>query len=123
MKLKGTPCLSSDSVEANYARLLACSVLSAMDANEFELIGSVEMSVGTDSPYRNGKWIDGYYSAMLISLQWIHGFSPAKYDDRVRKRYGAMLPAKIGRSPQQLQFEGMPSQSRSPNFKPYDRFL
>jgi len=50
MKLKGTPWLSSDSVEVNYARLLACSVLSAMDANEFELIGSVEMSVGTDSP-------------------------------------------------------------------------
>lgn len=52
MKLRGRPWYTSDGAEVNYSRLLGCSILSAMDANGFELVGSIDMSAynsGNDS--------------------------------------------------------------------------
>ena len=46
MKLKGTPWWSSDGATVIHARMLACTLLSAMEASGFELVGSVDMSMG-----------------------------------------------------------------------------
>lgn len=53
MKLKGNPWWTSDGVEVNHARLTACAILSAMDANGFELVGSVDMSVGRSKEHQD----------------------------------------------------------------------
>jgi hypothetical protein len=46
MKLKGIPWWTSDGAQVNSARMLACAILSAMESQGFELLGSVDMSIG-----------------------------------------------------------------------------
>ena len=46
IKLRGNPWWSSDGMQVGAARLMACAILSEMDAQGFELVGSVDMSVG-----------------------------------------------------------------------------
>ncbi|GAA5999705.1 hypothetical protein JCM10207_005873 [Rhodosporidiobolus poonsookiae] len=46
LKLRGNPWWSSMGSEINQARLMVCSILSALDACGYELAGSVDMSVG-----------------------------------------------------------------------------
>lgn len=45
MKLKGNPWWTSSGDQINYSRMLACSILSAMESQGFELLGSVDMSM------------------------------------------------------------------------------
>ena len=47
IKMKGNPWWTSDGLQINHARMLICSVLSAMDENGFELVASVDMSTGS----------------------------------------------------------------------------
>lgn len=63
MKLRGRPWFTSDGTEVNFARLLGCSVLSAMDAHGFELVGSVDMSIGTGDQRgeRKSIWVGSRY--------------------------------------------------------------
>ncbi|KIR55829.1 hypothetical protein I315_01711 [Cryptococcus gattii Ru294] len=51
-KLKGLPWYTSDGDQVIHARLLGCTILTAMDSVGFELKGSVDMSTGT-SEYAN----------------------------------------------------------------------
>ncbi|KAI9639663.1 uncharacterized protein MKK02DRAFT_39985 [Dioszegia hungarica] len=44
IKLKGNPWWTFSGEQMNHSRLLACSLLSAMEAQGFELLGSVDMS-------------------------------------------------------------------------------
>ncbi|OCF36716.1 hypothetical protein I316_01312 [Kwoniella heveanensis BCC8398] len=46
LKLRGTPWFTSDGAQVCQARMLVCTVLSAMESVGFELVGSVDMSVG-----------------------------------------------------------------------------
>ncbi len=46
VKLKGRPWWSSSGDEIAHSRLLVCAILQAMDARGFELVGSIDMSVG-----------------------------------------------------------------------------
>ncbi|KZV68104.1 hypothetical protein PENSPDRAFT_653547 [Peniophora sp. CONT] len=46
MKLKGNPWWASNGAQVCGARLLGCAILATMDAHGFELIGSVDMSIG-----------------------------------------------------------------------------
>lgn len=59
MKLRGRPWFTSDGAEVNYSRLLSCSILSAMDANGFELVGSIDMSAynSTNDSKGDCRWI------------------------------------------------------------------
>lgn len=53
MKLRGHPWITSDGTEVNAARMLACNILSAMDHQGFELVGSVDMSIDTSGNSRD----------------------------------------------------------------------
>jgi hypothetical protein len=53
MKLRGNPWCTSSGVEVNSARLLVCAILGEMDAQGFDLVGSVDMSVGTSDQNRD----------------------------------------------------------------------
>lgn len=55
MKLKGNPWYTSDGAEVNHSRLLGCSVLSAMEAHGFDLVGSVDMSASPNQDYGDCK--------------------------------------------------------------------
>lgn len=46
MKLRGNPWWTSSGDQINQSRMLACALLSAMDLQGFELLGSVDMSMG-----------------------------------------------------------------------------
>ncbi|WVQ99269.1 hypothetical protein IAU59_006401 [Kwoniella sp. CBS 9459] len=46
LKLRGNPWFTSDGGQVCQARILACTVLSAMESVGFELVGSVDMSMG-----------------------------------------------------------------------------
>ncbi|WRT66228.1 uncharacterized protein IL334_003181 [Kwoniella shivajii] len=57
VKLRGNPWWSSDGSQVVQARLLACTVLSAMESVGFELVGSVDMSMGSgDGSYDLDTW-------------------------------------------------------------------
>ncbi|WWC70353.1 uncharacterized protein I206_104303 [Kwoniella pini CBS 10737] len=57
LKLRGNPWLTSDGTQVVEARLLACTVLSAMESVGFELVGSVDMSTGSgDNNYDLDTW-------------------------------------------------------------------
>lgn len=47
IKLRGNPWWSSDGAQVCASRMLACALLSAMDAHGYELVGSVDMSAGS----------------------------------------------------------------------------
>jgi hypothetical protein len=63
MKLKGNPWWTSDGAQVNYSRLLGCAVLSAMDAHGFEMIASVDMSVGAGE---NNPDLDTWFFANKV---------------------------------------------------------
>ncbi|ORY32566.1 hypothetical protein BCR39DRAFT_522894 [Naematelia encephala] len=63
LKLRGNPWWTSDGHQINQSRLLACAILSAMDACGFELVGSVDMSVGTGD---NNLDLDSWFFASKI---------------------------------------------------------
>ncbi|KAK8864276.1 hypothetical protein IAR55_001522 [Kwoniella newhampshirensis] len=46
LKLRGTPWWTSDGAEVVHSRLLGCTILSAMESVGFELVSSVDMSMG-----------------------------------------------------------------------------
>ncbi|WVF71611.1 hypothetical protein IAT40_006419 [Kwoniella sp. CBS 6097] len=46
LKLRGNPWWTSDGTQVCQARMLACTILSAMESVGFELVGSVDMSIG-----------------------------------------------------------------------------
>lgn len=47
LKLRGNPWYSSDGAQVCGARFMAMALLSAMDAHGYELVGSVDMSIGS----------------------------------------------------------------------------
>nr|XP_018263218.1 uncharacterized protein I303_04711 [Kwoniella dejecticola CBS 10117]OBR85376.1 hypothetical protein I303_04711 [Kwoniella dejecticola CBS 10117] len=51
LKLRGSPWWTSDGTQVVESRLLACTVLSAMESVGFELVGSVDMSMGSGESY------------------------------------------------------------------------
>jgi len=53
MKLRGNPWWTSTGAEVNQARLLGCALLSEMDGQGFDLIGSVDMSIGNSEQNRD----------------------------------------------------------------------
>lgn len=66
MKLRGTPWWTSDGAEVNQARLLGCNVLSALDAQGFELVASVDMSIGVGKEHRDCKFDN---SSMYLAMK------------------------------------------------------
>ncbi|WWC89473.1 uncharacterized protein L201_004397 [Kwoniella dendrophila CBS 6074] len=57
IKLRGNPWWTSDGTQVVEARILACTVLSAMESVGFELVGSVDMSMGNgDRSYDLDTW-------------------------------------------------------------------
>jgi hypothetical protein len=61
-KLRGMPWLSYDLVQYVNGRSLLCDLLSVLEGVGYELVGSVNMTVGNDSR-------DGAYSRRLLIVQ------------------------------------------------------
>lgn len=47
VKLRGYPFMTSKGTNVNHARLLACRILGTLDELGWELVGSVDISMGT----------------------------------------------------------------------------
>ena len=61
----------------NYARLLGCSVLSALDAHGFELVGSIDMSTGGSSNDNYGECeLNELLQGRGIDPKWTPGSLP-----------------------------------------------
>ena len=61
------------------ARMLCLHILSAMDACGFELVGSVDMSIGQSEDHRD--CMRGVN--LKLTKQWIRGSSRVRYDLRI----------------------------------------
>ncbi|WWD17427.1 hypothetical protein CI109_101868 [Kwoniella shandongensis] len=62
LKLRGYPWFSSDGTQIVEARLLACTILSAMESVGFELVSSVDMSTASE----NNRDLDTWYFASKV---------------------------------------------------------
>lgn len=49
IKLRGTPFYTSSGEQINQTRLLMCNILGVMDHHGFELVASVDQSIGSDN--------------------------------------------------------------------------
>ncbi|KPV72706.1 uncharacterized protein RHOBADRAFT_46752 [Rhodotorula graminis WP1] len=61
IKLRGYPWHTSSGSEVNHARILACNILAALDGLGWELIGSVDISQGSD-----GQDLDSWFFGQKI---------------------------------------------------------
>lgn len=48
-QIKRTPFFTNSGEQINYARMLMCHLLAVMDHHGFELVASVDQSIGSDS--------------------------------------------------------------------------
>jgi hypothetical protein len=57
IKLRGTPFYTSSGEQINQTRLLMCNILGVMDHHGFELVASVDQSIGSDNVgERKSNW-------------------------------------------------------------------